>query len=449
VLLPAAAWGEKDGSVTNSERRISRQRAFLPLPGEARPDWWIVSEVAKRMGFADAFAYRSASDVFREHAALSAFENDGSRDFDLGGLGDLSDAQYEGLEPIQWPARRSEQRSQQRFFAAGGFFTPDRKARFIAPEPPALKAALTRQYPFRLNTGRVRDQWHTMTRSGTSPRLAAHCPEPFVAIHPDDGRAAGLADGGFAELATREGASVLRVIFDAGQRAGSVFVPIHWSGTTASAARVCDLIAPETDPFSGQPEAKATPASIAPISFRFRGFVVTRQSATLPPGTWWARLAITGGTGLLFATNEEPSVWRTYAQRLFGPVLETAEYVDEPRHVYRLAAFADGRLEGCLFIAPANMAPPWEVVAASFDARDLSSGERRVLLSGRSAHGLADAGPLVCTCFGVGLAAIRDAIATRAAANVEDIGRALKAGTNCGSCLPELKRIVNEAIAPV
>ena len=91
VALPAAAWGEKDGTVTNSERRISRQRAFLPRPGEAMPDWWIVSQVAGRMGFADAFAYRSAGDVFREHAALSAFENDGSRDFDLGGLADLSD----------------------------------------------------------------------------------------------------------------------------------------------------------------------------------------------------------------------------------------------------------------------------------------------------------------------------------------------------------------------
>ena len=86
ILLPAAAWGEKDGTVTNSERRISRQRRFLPLPGEAKPDWWIVSEVARRMGFADAFAYASAADIFREHAALSAFENDGTRDFDLGAL---------------------------------------------------------------------------------------------------------------------------------------------------------------------------------------------------------------------------------------------------------------------------------------------------------------------------------------------------------------------------
>jgi assimilatory nitrate reductase catalytic subunit len=446
VALPAAAWGEKDGTVTNSERRISRQRAFLPRPGEVMPDWWIVSQVAARMGYADAFAYRSAADVFREHAALSGFENNGRRDFDIGALADLSEAQYDALDPTQWPLRRGHQASQ-RFFADGGFFTRDRKARFVAPKPPAPRGALTAQYPFRLNTGRVRDQWHTMTRSGTSPRLAAHCPEPFVAVHPAEGRAAGLTDGGFAMVSTRHGSLVLKVTFDAGIRTGSLFVPIHWSGTTASAARVCELVSPETDPFSGQPEAKATPAAIAPLAFRFRGFVAMRQPAELLPGTWWARVAVTGGTGLLFATNDAPPAWRTHAQHLFGPHRDLAEYVDEPRDVYRVAAFADGRIEGCLFVASADAAPPWELIAATFGNASLSSGERRVVLSGRSAHGLAEAGPLVCTCFGIGLAAIRDAIATRAAVNVEDIGHALKAGTNCGSCLPELKRIVSDGMA--
>jgi assimilatory nitrate reductase catalytic subunit len=174
---------------------------------------------------------------------------------------------------------------------------------------------------------------------------------------------------------------------------------------------------------------------------------VTRRPAELPSGTWWARLAVAGGAGFLFATNEAPPAWRVHARGLFGPAAELAEYADEPRGIYRVAAFASGRLEGCLFVAPAAAAPPWEVIAASFESRGLSSGERRVLLSGRSAHGVAETGPLVCTCFGIGLAAIRDAIATRAAASVEDIGRALRAGTNCGSCLPELKRIVNERAA--
>src|SRR5882757_4351753 len=178
VLLPAAAWGEKDGTATNSERRISRQRAFLPPPGEARPDWRIVSDVAQRLGFAEAFAYTSPADVFREHAALSAFENGGMRDFDIGALAAIPDEDYDALAPVQWPLRKGDgpghKAAERRFFAEGGFFTPDRKARFIAPEPPALKEATSVAYPLRLNTGRIRDQWHTMTRSGLSPRLAAH-----------------------------------------------------------------------------------------------------------------------------------------------------------------------------------------------------------------------------------------------------------------------------------
>ncbi len=170
VLLPALAWGEKSGTVTNSERRISRQRAFLPAPGEARPDWWIVSEVAKRLGFGAAFDYKSAADVFREHAALSAFENAGNRDFDIGALQAVSDDGYDIMAPVLWPLRQGEQ-SQARFFGEGGFYTGDRKARFIAPEIPALRTETHPGRPLRLNTGRVRDQWHTMTRTGLSPRL--------------------------------------------------------------------------------------------------------------------------------------------------------------------------------------------------------------------------------------------------------------------------------------
>src|SRR5262249_9374956 len=186
VLLPALAWGEKSGTVTNSERRISRQRAFLPAPGEARPDWWIVSEVAKRLGFGAAFDYTSAADVFREHAALSAFENDGNRDFDIGALTSVSDEAFDAMTPVQWPPRWCVLEHTQRFFAHGPFFTNARKARFVAPEIPALRRETSAGRPLRLNTGRIRDQWHTMTRSGLSPRLGAHLPEPFVEIHPDD-----------------------------------------------------------------------------------------------------------------------------------------------------------------------------------------------------------------------------------------------------------------------
>ena len=262
VLLPAQAWGEKSGTVTNSERRISRQRAFLEAPGEAKPDWWIVSEVAKRLGFGAAFDFNSAADVFREHAGLSAFENNGSRDFDIGALERVSDEAFDAMAPLQWPMQWGDIEPRQRFFARGGFFTNDGKARFVAPEIPALQTETSAGRPLRLNTGRIRDQWHTMTRSGMSPRLGQHLPEPFVEVHPDDAIKYGLADGGFARVTTDYGQCTLRVAVNARQQRGMLFAPIHWSEANASAARVGALVAPFTDPYSGQPENKATPASI-------------------------------------------------------------------------------------------------------------------------------------------------------------------------------------------
>src|SRR5215831_4931808 len=252
IFLPAAAWGEKDGTVTNSERRISRQRRFLPVPGEARPDWWIVTQVARRMGFGTAFAYGSAADVFREHAALSAFENGGRRDFDIGALAAIGDGAFGALDPVQWPLRAGEtpQQNDRRFFMQGGFYTPDRKARFIAVEPPAPRVATSKEFPFRLNTGRLRDQWHTMTRSGLSARLGAHMPEPSVEVHPADAEAMHLCDGGFAKVTTRWGSCVLKVTVTDRQRPGSLFAPIHWSEATASTARIGDLVMPETDRYS-------------------------------------------------------------------------------------------------------------------------------------------------------------------------------------------------------
>ena len=217
VLLPAAAWGEKDGTVTNSERRISRQRASLPAAGEAQPDWWAVSEVAKRMGFGAAFDYSGPAAIFREHAALSTFENNGTRDFNLGGLAAFSDADYHALTPLQWPVPEGSLGGEKRMFSDGRFFTPSERARLIAIEEPVLAEPPDADFPFLLNTGRVRDQWHTMTRTGLSPKLASHMPDPFVEMNPDDAGQLGLAADGFAKVSTAHGSAVLRVNITAAQ----------------------------------------------------------------------------------------------------------------------------------------------------------------------------------------------------------------------------------------
>ena len=446
VLLPAQAWGEKSGTVTNSERRISRQRAFLKPPGETKPDWWIVGEVAKRLGFAAAFDFKSAADVFREHAALSAFENGGGRDFDIGALTSLSDEAFDELAPVLWPIRAGDSEPQQRFFANGGFFANDHRARFIAPEIPALRTETTAGRPLRLNTGRIRDQWHTMTRSGISPRLGQHLPEPFVEIHPDDAIRYGVSNGSFARVTTDFGQCTLKVVVSERQQRGMLFAPIHWSEQTASAARIGALVAPITDPFSGQPENKATPVSIVPYEYVFRGFALSRLPLQLPAHVWWSRVTVAGGYGYLFADNADLARWQTWLGSVTGGDL--AEYKDFGGGVYRAASFAGDRIATCLFVGPARDAGDWDVVKSLFAADALNDDQRRMLLSGKSMDGLASTGPIVCACFGVGRTTICDAIATGAGTAAE-IGAKLKAGTNCGSCIPELKRLITQnAVAP-
>jgi assimilatory nitrate reductase catalytic subunit len=278
-----------------------------------------------------------------------------------------------------------------------------------------------------------------MARSGLSPRLGQHTPEPFVEVHPADAHDYRLTD--FARVKTAHGEGVFRVSVSAGQQRGALFLPIHWNAETASSGRAGELVAPHTDPHSGQPEAKATPAAIEPVTFAYRGFALTRAAFVPPASTWWARVALAGGIGTLVATNDEPRRWREDASWIGQ---ERAEFIDLRRGIYRAASFRDGRLEAALFLAPAAAAPQWDAVKALFEAANVSEIERRMALSGRAADGLAETGPVICACFGVGLNVIRAAIASNTATDVEAIGKALRAGTNCGSCLPELKRIVHE-----
>jgi len=434
ILLPAAAWGEKDGTVTNSERCISRQRAFLPLPGEVKPDWWIVSEVARRMGFADAFPYSSAADIFREHAALSSFENAGTRAFDIGGLASISDRTYSELVPVQWPLPAAGARKEP-LFSQGGYFTPSGKANFVFVESPTLDATVSAEFPLRLNTGRVRDQWHTMTRSGKSIRLAGHSPEPFVEVHPRDAARYRIKHDGFARVTTRSGTCVVKVVVDSGQQPGSLFVPIHWNGSNSAFGRVGDLVAACCDPVSDQPELKATPAAIMPVDFKYQLVALAREPIDFPASTLWVRFPGGPGIGYLGASNEDPSRWRDYMPSLFGLQAVLAEYVDRGLGIYRAAAFLEGKLHGCLFVAPAE------------STSCAAAGTRASLplpfdFNMENIPTLSDM-PIVCACFDVSLAAIGDALKSDEITDAEAIGRTLRAGTKCGTCLPELRTLVS------
>ena len=386
MLLPAQAWGEKYGTVTNSERRISRQRAFLPLPGEAKPDWWIVGEVARRLGFGAAFDFKSAADVFREHAALSAFENNGSRDFDIGALKSLSDEAFDELAPVQWPMPRGRSSRRRASSPTAAFLPPDRKARFIAPETPALRDRDRAARPLRLNTGRIRDQWHTMTRTRHQPAAG---PASAGAVRRGASgrcRTLRLADGDFARVVTDYGQCTLKVASASGSSAASLFVPIHWSGETAPrrASASSWRRSPIRIPASPRTRQRRRRSCRTNSSFAASPCRARRSNCPAQSGGRASRLP--AATAICSPTMP---IWRDgNLAALASPASDLAEYKDFGGGVYRAASFAGGRIAACLFIGPAGDAGDWDVVKSLFALDALSEDQRRMLLSGKSTDGL-------------------------------------------------------------
>jgi assimilatory nitrate reductase catalytic subunit len=434
VLLPAAAWAEKDGTVTNSDRTISRQRAVLPPFAGARPDWAILAEVGRRMGWNDAFDYDSPAAIFRENAALSGIAGKLGKDFDISGLAGIEDAEYDALDPTRWPVTATRQGG--RFFADGQFFHADGKAKLlpVSWRPPAEKQ--DRRYPFRLNTGRVRDQWHTMTRTALSARLSAHLAEPYLDIHPEDAAGLGLQAADLAEVSTPEGRAILRVRLTTDVSEGQVFAPMHWTGETAPSARIDALVKAHVDAISGQPESKAAVAAVSRFQARWYGFAVS-VDAPKPSAEYWAVARTQAGYRLELAGLETPANWEDTARELFDvPDAAMTSFSDATRGLTRLAFHDAGRLIAALFVAP-------EPVAVMRDYLATRPGEDAAgVLIGRTPADIPDPGPTVCSCFGVGINTIARAIEEQALVDVEAVGNALRAGTNCGSCKPEIAALL-------
>jgi len=444
VLLPALGWGEKDGTVTNSERCISRQRAFLPAPGEARADWQALCAVAQRMGYS-GFDYASAHEIFDEHARLSGWHNAGARRFDLSGLVGLGRAAYDALEPVQWPVTPHALGDSTRLYGDGVFSYPNGKARFIATAPRGPGHATDDEFPLALNTGRVRDQWHTMTRTGKAPRLGSHVAEPFIDLHPHDALLCGVREGQLARVSSRWGAMVGRVTHGGGVARGGVFVPIHWSGPTASDARVGALVNPVVDPVSGEPEFKHTPVRVEPFVVEWQAFVLSRNAPRLDALTWWTR--VQGEGYLRFEAGGRGAVGADWARALLGADAgaDWIEYEDRSAGVYRAALLSDGRLQACVLVAKAGALPPREWLGSLFGRGQLEASERAFLLAGRAPQQGDDPGPTVCSCFGVGRNTICTAIREQGLATTAAVTACLKAGGNCGSCLPEIGKLLVQA----
>jgi len=463
VVLPAQGWGEKSGTVTNSERCISRLRSFLPPMGEARPDWWALAEVAKRWGYAEHFTYAAEHDIFDEHCRLTAAGNGETgigngesvavpRFLNLSGLVGMDKDAYDALRPVRWPVLTipDSRLPIPEVFSDGRFYTPDRRARFVPTAPHMPAALLDEDYPLVLNTGRVRDHWHTMTRTGLSPRLASHVAEPFVDLHPQDALLCGVREDQLARISSRWGSCVARVRLSGEMPRKSVFVPIHWNAQFSSDGRVGSLVNPVVDPVSGEPEFKHTPVRVEPFTVAWHGFALSRDELPMTDAAWWTRITGSGFTRYELAGRKQDSEWSARARAMLGttdPDADWLEYEDRSAGVYRGALIVDDRIAACVFVSPRPDLPSRAWLSGLFAKERLEDVDRMGLLVGEPFERGEDTGVTVCSCYGVGRKTIERAI--RGGCHTpKALGAKLKCGTNCGSCVPELKSLISQTLVP-
>lgn len=442
VLLPACSWGEKTGTVTNSERRISLQRAFLAAPGEAKPDWQIISEVARQMGFTEAFAYQHPAEIFREHAALSGYQNTARRAFNIADKQSLSNHDYMNLQPFLWPA------NQARLFGDGRFYTDTGRARFIALSSAVSTAPKVEKRPrndtgFILNSGRIRDQWHTMTRTGTAARLCQHVEEPYVQIHPDDAERLHLSHGALAKVFNRQGQVIARVLVSHDQRRGELFMPIHWSDSWSARARVSTLFPRIVDPISGQPKFKQTQVAISALPTILEANLLLHESLDSewrPDCEYWSKRTLNRGVEYFLAETALQQSINLVAdiQSQFDGVEHWLMLSTQGQQGIGLGGFISDKLVLAFFSAADKAGLPDTSNIELYLGESVAMKERFRLLEG-SGETFLGKGPIVCSCHQVGKFQIRAAIEA-GATSVAALGENLKCGSNCGSCIPELQK---------
>ncbi|WP_421245442.1 molybdopterin-dependent oxidoreductase [Aeromonas sanarellii] len=434
LLLPAAAWGEKSGTVTNSERTISRQRAFLPLPGEARPDWWALTRLARRLGFGEGFAYEHEHDIFCEHAALSGFENAGERQFDISGLAGLTRAEFEALEPLRWPVNARWPKGRDRLFEDGRFATPDGRARLLPLAqhfPPQQGAGPGEELPLLLNSGRLRDQWHTMTRTGHVPRLQEAEPWPRVRVGAASLLALGVREGDLVRLGNGLGEALLLAGLDEGLREGEAFLPMHWTDSQCSQGAVNRLIAPVVDPLSGQPMFKQGRVQARAQPTRWEGLWCGRHEWR-EPVDWWARRPLPEGNCTLLASwSESPAI-------LWQRLGEQGHWLRLPlKEGWLAVALAGDRIEGILLVAARRPSIKVDLLASLLGTPLQAGG-----LSQTLSQALAGESRLVCSCLRVSEQRIVDAITRQGVSELAGLQALLGCGSNCGTCLPEIDKLL-------
>mgnify|MGYP001392299069 CR=1 FL=1 len=456
LLLPATAWGEKDGTVTNSERRISRVRAAVPGPGEARHDWAIAVDFAHRLerklasGSSSLFAYGTPEQIFNDHR-----ETTRGRDLDISGL---SYATLDRLGPQQWPFADGAKQGKARLYEKGVFPTASGRAKFAAVTHRALAEVTDARYPLSLITGRLRDQWHGMSRTGTVARLFAHEEEPLLAMTPADMRTRALADGDLVSLASRRGELRVRVRADQNLRPAQAWLPMHWGGRYLRGGGINALTLPACDPISRQPELKHCAVQVKKLDLHWeiiamRSGDVMRHLEAVQPLLHKFDYASCGLYGhavpvLIFraaCAQSAPAALVAELDAALDLNDEAAEeefaaldYRDARRGIAKRVLLRTGKVVG-VRLTGETAARDWlkDLMASDASAESVRPWMLAPLTAppaGQSARG-----KVVCACLDVAEPAIRERFA--AGLSLTEVQAALKCGTSCGSCVPELRRM--------
>ena len=458
LLLPATAWGEKEGTVTNSERRISRVRAAVPGPGESRHDWEIVADFAKRLGAmlghtrADRsgsamFAYANPEQIFDEHR-----ETTRGRDLDITGL---SYATLEALGPQQWPFPQGAQQGRARLYEDGHFPTASGRARFAVAVHQELAEPTDARHPLHLLTGRLRDQWHGMSRTGTVARLFAHAEEPLLSMNPADMRVRGLVDGDLVRVKSRRGELRVRVHADEEVRPAQVYLPMHWGGRFLRGGGINALTVPAFDPVSKQPELKHAAVQVEKLDLQWelvamRGGDVLRYLDAVQPLLQRFDYASCGLYG-----HESPVLVFRAATHAPAPEALVAEldraldlnddaramdYRDARRGVAKRVLVDEGRLVGAR-LSGETAARDWlkELMASDAPAEPVLQWVLAPLA--RPPVGQVLRGRVLCACMNIAESEVREQFT--AGLPFAEVQANLKCGTGCGSCVPELRRIAS------
>ncbi len=455
VLLPASTWGEKEGTVTNSERCISRVRPAVAPPGEAWHDWRIAVEfaqrLAQRLGKPALLDFADAEAIFNEHRATTV-----GRDLDIGGM---SYALLENNGPQQWPMPQGTAHGKKRLYEDGIFPTASGRAKFMDTRYIPVAEDITAKFPLHLNNGRLRDQWHAMSRTGNVARLFNHAEEPMLTMNVTDMQRRSLADGDIAQVSSRRGKLNVRIAASNEMRGGQVFLAMHWGSQFMSGLGVNALTINAFDPQSKQPELKHAAVQIEKISLPWqmvamrKGDVLHRMSRLQPLLKRFDYAALG-----LYGRNEELVVLRAAHATAVAPGLlaeidellglddshEVMNYQDAKRGVSKRALMVQGKLIG-VRLTGETAARDWlkEIIAHGADAQTL----RPWLFAPVSEPpaGQRQRGRIVCDCMDVSEQEIL--VELKLGMELSAVQNKLKCGTQCGSCMPELKRLANQKLA--